>query len=170
MRFTSTAYFSSHPFDIDNPYFYSVNLQVVNDVFTIADIEGSEKIFEHYSEPSYDYDGTWPRETTTVSYSCDSLPSSESIGNLPTVNYLVRFYPIDEKLFWGVNAYNRVIRLPKFETLSYEGNGGSIGGGSLIGLHVINDRHCHSMPLDTQFYIPFKKQICYKYNRKSFGE
>jgi hypothetical protein len=163
LLFTSSEYLLDKPFDLERPNFYDVRVQIVNDIFSLAIINGSEQVFEHYSEPVHDYDGTWPRKTTTVTVSCDSLPNSKSISNMPTVNYLIRHYPISENLFW-VNYMNQfVIRGSKFETLYYEGNSGPISGDSLIGFHEIYDRHCQSIPLNTQYYIPFKKNIGTKY-------
>jgi|GEM_PF-5327597 len=163
LLFTSLEYVLNNPFDLENLSIYSSRVRIINDIFSIADIEGSNQIYEHYGEPTYDYDGTWPRETTKLTYSCDSLPNAKPMNTNLTVNYLVPFYPIDEKLSWRVNANEYVIREPKFETLYYEGNSGPLSEDSLIGFHGVYDRHCHSMPLDTQYYIPFKKTFGSKY-------
>jgi len=146
LLFTSLEYVLNHPFDLENLSIYSSRVRIINDIFSIADIEGSNQIYEHYGEPTY-----------------DSLPNAKPMNTNLTVNYLVPFYPIDEKLSWRVNANEYVIREPKFETIYYEGNAGPPSGDSLIGFHTINDKYCHSMPLDTQYYIPFKKTFGSKY-------
>lgn len=163
LLFTSHISLLTRPFDIEEPYVYRVDVKVVNDIFSLAHKSEGTETYEHYSEPVYDYDGTWPRKTTTVTNSCDSLPGSKVVWSAPTVNYLVRHYPIDEDLLWVNYISPIMINRSKFQTLSYEGNEGPGGGDSLIGFHQIYDKYCQSMPLNMIYYIPFKKNIGTKY-------
>ena len=91
------------------------------------------------------------------------MPNATVTTSYSTVNYLDFNSPITQQLSWDNHISELIIREPKFETLYYEGNQGPLGGDSLIGFHDIVDRHCQSMPLNTQYYIPFKKTIGSQY-------
>ena len=77
-----------------------------------------------------------------------------------TVNYLDVNSPITEQLSWDNNNSQLIIREPKFEILYYDVNS---NGDSLIGSRENHDKYCLSMPLDNQYYIPFKKTIGTQY-------
>jgi hypothetical protein len=135
---------------------YTLQLKIINANFSVAEIKGSQKTYIHYSEPEYDYYGTFPRKTVTVNYSCDSLPNSNESTSLSTIKYLEFSTPINQSLQWKNNGYEIMIHKTKYSNRTYAS---SIGGDSLIGELVINDTYCNSMPQNINYFIPFKKNL-----------
>ncbi len=131
-----------------------IKLRLTNSQLSIHGQPNSNIRYETLGPKVYDYHGTYPRETRSLTYSCDEQEGSGTYNTLPFPKGLKKDVIIDFKAYNWQNEYGEMnIAYSGYEENQY---GWSEGFDSLKGVKISYPPSCYNLPSNETFYITFR--------------
>lgn len=152
--------FRSWEYSIINPdgQVWGIDMNIINSNVSIYEVPRSGIMYEALGSPSFDFVGTFPRQTQILTFSCVQGIGSYEVQKDANNPFTFSIHaPLSYATYAWENKYSELTLVHSgYNEEHYEFN---ITNDSLIGVNVTQSASCQGVPENAVFYMAFRKTV-----------